>query len=104
MWNNVNSGLRLARSAALAGTISLAASLIQAQERPASFQVDGRVALHSLMSLSDAHLQKRRTSRIIATIDDVPATDAHPAPLAEAARVNVPATFCSRCLTGSTGP
>lgn len=45
------------KGAALVGAMSLAVSAGNAQER-AAFEVSGQVAVHALMSLSDAHLQK----------------------------------------------
>lgn len=103
MWNNVIPGLRPARLAALAGSISLAASLAQAQEQPVTFAVDGQVALHSLMSLSDAHLQQLAgVLSILAATDDVRsgAWERIRPSLAEAAHVNVPAMLWFALPTG----
>ena len=59
------SGLRLVGVVALGGAVTLGAKLAGAQERPTpargartAFTVDAQMALRSLMSLSDAHLQK----------------------------------------------
>lgn len=59
-----------------------------------AFTVDGQVALHALMSLSDAHLQKLAdVSRILASTDAARSGDWERirGPLAEAARMSVPA-------------
>lgn len=59
-----------------------------------AFTVDGQVALHSLVSLSDAHLQKLADMlTILATTDAARSGDWERirAPLAEAARMGVPA-------------
>lgn len=94
MWNNGIPVLRSACLAALAGSFSFAASLAQAQERPAAFVVDGQVALHSLMSLSDAHLQKLAdVLSMLAATDDARSGKwerVRPS-LSEVARMNVPA-------------
>ena len=58
--------------------------------------VDGEVALHSLMSLTDGHLQKiADVFSILATMDSVQSAQWEQirGPLADAARVNVPATY-----------
>jgi hypothetical protein len=63
-------------------------------EPAASFLVDGQTALHALISLTDAHLQKMAdVLTFVATTDAVRSAQWEQirAPLAEAARVNVPA-------------
>jgi hypothetical protein len=67
-----------------------------ADSRDAAFDVDGRVALSALVSLSDAHLQKLAdVLGLLATTDAVRSGDwaRIRAPLADAARVNVPAVL-----------
>lgn len=103
MSNNSRSALRLIVVAA--GTsFALGSSPLHAQERPvailpesgSAFDVDGRIALHSLMSLSDAHLQK--IADVLTMVSRTAAARSaewrrirpH---LADAARVNVAAVF-----------
>lgn len=95
--------LRLLGVVAFGAAFSCIPSLAYARERlPAAndttpaFTVDGQIALHSLMSISDAHLQQLADIlKILATTDAVRSGDwerIH-APLAEAARMNVPAVY-----------
>lgn len=104
MSNHSRSGLRLIVFIALGTSFALGSSRLHAQARPAAivpesgsvFDVDGRIALHSLMSLSDAHLQKiADVLAVVATTAAARSADwrrirPH---LADAARVNVPAVF-----------
>lgn len=97
MWNGMLTREGLARVAALAGAIAIAATPARTQERPAStFAVDGRVALHALMSLSDAHLRKLAdVLAILASTEAARSADwaRIREPLARAASVNVPAVL-----------
>jgi branched-chain amino acid transport system substrate-binding protein len=76
----------------------LAASVGHAQERqagtPAAVGVDGRIALHALMSLGDTHLRNvANTLTMVASTDAARSADwgRIKQPLTEAARLNVPA-------------
>jgi hypothetical protein len=101
MSNSTRSGLRLLGVVAFAGALALGGCRTATQERPAAipgpapaFTVDGHVALHSLMALSDAHLQKLADAmHMLASTDAARSADwaRIRAPLAEAARMNVPA-------------
>lgn len=102
MSNNRIARLRLLGIIALGGSFVLGARLAHAQEWAApvrdtspAFTVDGRIALNSLMSLSDAHLQKLADAlSLLAGTDAVRSRDwdrIRPL-LAEAKRLNVPAT------------
>ena len=97
MWNDVKSGSRLVRFVALGSAVVFGTSPVHAQERrTAAFTVDGQVALHSLMSLSDAHLQKMAdVLAILAATDAVRSGEWERirGPLTEAARTNVPAVL-----------
>lgn len=104
MWYTVSSGRRLLRSAALGSAIAFTAGHAQAQERPAPFPVDGQVALHALMSLGDAHLQKLADILgMLATTDAARSGswERIRTPLAEAARTNVPATLWFAAPSGA---
>jgi hypothetical protein len=101
MSNHTRAGLRLLGGVALAGALALGGCRTHSQERAAAVSgpapavsVEGQVALHSLMALSDAHLQKLADAmRMLAHTDAAGAADWERirAPLAEAARMNVPA-------------
>lgn len=103
MFNSRIAGLRLLVIIALGGTSVLGARVAHAQEWPGSapdtaplFAVDGRLALHSFMSLSDGHLQKLAdVLSVLAKMDAVRSGewDRIRGPLADAKRVNVPATL-----------
>lgn len=63
---------------------------------PATFTIDGKIALHSLMSISDAHLQKLADGlKILATTDAVRSANWERirAPFSMIARMNVPAVY-----------
>jgi hypothetical protein len=103
MFRDPRSGRRLARVAALVAAVTLGAHVGRAQPTPAyahrpppTFSVDGQIALHSLVSLSDGHLRKLAdVLTMIAGTDAARMCDwdgIHPR-LAEAARVNVPAAL-----------
>lgn len=95
------SRLRLRWVIAIGGAIALGACAAHGQEQPdpsdaapSGFSVDGRVALHSLASLSDAHLQElANIMTLLATTDAARSGEWERirAPLAEAARPTVPA-------------
>ena len=101
------SGLRSLIGAALGAALVLGASRAPAQQVAATtraadsaaapaFTVDGRIALHALTALSDAHMQKLADIlAALATSDAVRSGDWERirAPLAAAARVNVPAAL-----------
>lgn len=103
MFNSRITRLRLLGFIVLGGGSVLGASLAHAQEWSAPvrdtappFVVDGRIALHSFMSLSDAHLQKLAdVLSVLASTDAVRSRDwaRIRGPLADAKRVNVPATI-----------
>ena len=96
MRNTVSPRPRQLLLAALGGAIALPTDVAQPQERPAAFAVDGQVALHSLMSLSDAHLLKLAdVLSILAATDDARsgAWERIRPSLARAALVNVPAVL-----------
>lgn len=103
MFNSRIAGLRLLGIIALGGSSVLGAGLAHAQEWPGpardtspAFTVDGRIALHSFMSLSDGHLQKLAdVLSLLANTDGLRsgAWDRIRGPLAEASRMNVPATL-----------
>jgi methyl-accepting chemotaxis protein len=103
MSHLTRSSLQLLAVLAIAGILALAASPTSsgirqgAADEPASaFTVDGRVALHSFVALSDAHLQKLAdVLTIIAATDGVRSAEwerIRPA-LLEAARMNVPGAY-----------
>ena len=111
MWNSTGSGRRFIRVGALGMALALTASGIGAQEKPASgsraspvFMVDGEIALHSLMALSDGHLQKlAAVLTMLANTDAARSCDwetirAH---LVEAATLNVPAVLWFATPDGS---
>jgi hypothetical protein len=92
---------RLLGGVVFGGAFALTVGFAQAQVQPAevrpdtgAFTVDARVALHSLISLSDGHLKKMAdVLTILAATDAVRSADwdrIRPA-LVEAARMNVPA-------------
>ena len=102
MSKHARSRLWLLRLAAAGGALTAAAGVTHAQEGRAAaardttptFTVDGQAALHALMSLSDAHLQKLAdVLTILATTDAVRSGEWERirAPLAQAARMNVAA-------------
>jgi hypothetical protein len=69
---------------------------IVTRESTPAFTVDGRIALHSLMSISDAHILKLAdVLKIFATTDAVRSGNWERirAPFAELARMNVPAVY-----------
>lgn len=111
MWKYPRSGLRVLGMIALGGALAFGARLADAQVRPArshatspTFTVDGQLALHSIMSLSDAHLQKLAdVLRIVATSDAARSCewDRIRVPLAEAAQVNIPAVLWFALPNGS---
>ena len=84
------------RGVALGGVLLLSSSLASSQDRPAAFTVDGTVALHAVMALSDAHLQKMADIlALLSATDDARSGEwnrIRPR-LADAARLNVPAVF-----------
>lgn len=100
---NRRSALRFLGLAVSGGAVTLAGSPAPAQARPSAvrgtipaFTVDARVALHSLMSLGDAHLQKTvDVMTMLATTDAARSADWERirGPLVEAARFNVPAVY-----------
>ena len=90
--------------AALGGAMLLTTSLARAQVRTPAFPVDGQLAVHSVMSLSDAHLRKMADIlAILATTDDARSANWERirAPLAQAASVNVPAALWFALPDGS---
>lgn len=99
MSHQIRSNLRLLWVVAVAGVLAPCASPANAQERPtdghgspAAFTVDGRVALRSLTSLSDGHLQKMAdVLTILATTDAARSAEWERIrnPLAEVARMNL---------------
>jgi hypothetical protein len=101
MTNLARSGLELLGLAAAAAALALGGCRAHAPNGPATadgdvstFTVDGRVALHSLMSLSDAHLQKLADAlHMLATTDGARSADWERirGPLADAARMNIAA-------------
>lgn len=103
MSNSPRSRLRWLGMIACGGALAIGPKFALAQEWPApgrpaapTFTVDGQVALHSLMSLSDMHLQKLAdVLRMVAASDAARSCDWDNirVPLAEAARLNVPATL-----------
>jgi methyl-accepting chemotaxis protein len=75
--------------------MALTPGAAQPQEQPA-FPVDGQVALHSVMSLADAHLQKMADMlTILATTENARSANWERirVPLAQAADLNVPAVL-----------
>jgi hypothetical protein len=103
MFNSRIIGLRLLGLIVLGGSSVLGSSLARAQDwsppvrdTSPAFVVDGRIALHSFMSLSDGHLQKLAdVLSVLASTDAVRSGEWNRirGPLAEAKRVNVPATL-----------
>ena len=104
MFRNRTWGLRLLGIAALGGGLAVCAGPAHAQEGPTpvdpdtvrGFSVDGRVALHSLMSLSDGHLQETADAlTALASTDAVRSADWDRirTPLAETARMNVAGVY-----------
>lgn len=94
-------GLRLLRVLAAGGAVVLGAGLVEAQEppiatsgRPAALDPNGHIGLHSLMSLSDTHLQNvAHILTVLSTTDAVRSGEWERIrqPLSEAARLNPPA-------------
>lgn len=103
MFNDPRFGRRLARVAAIVAVLTLGAHVGRAQPTPAyahrpppAFSVDGQIALHSLVSLSDGHLRKMAdVLTMIARTDAARMCDwdAIHARLSEAATANVPAVL-----------
>ena len=102
MFNSRIIGLRLLGLIVLGGTSVVGSSRAHAQEWSApvrdtspAFVVDGRIALHSFVSLSDGHLQKLADAlSLLASTDAVRSREwaRIRGPLADAKRLNVPAT------------
>lgn len=111
MSTSSGSGLRLLVSVALAAATTLGSAIAYAQDRPAAardtapaFTVDGRVALHSLMSLSDGHLRKvADVLTLLATTEAARSGEwaRIRAPLEAAARMTVPAVHWFALPNGS---
>lgn len=103
MSNTLSPGRRLIGVVATGVALTLGASVGRAQVTPAyahrpppTFSVDGQIALHSFMSLSDGHLRKLADVLTVLANTDVARScdwDTIRGQLAEAARVNVPAAF-----------
>ncbi len=103
MSTHTRYGRRLARLAAIVTVLPLGAQVGRAQPTPAyahrpppPVTVDGQIALHSLISLSDGHLRKLADElTMIAGTDAARMCDWERirARLTEAARVNVPAAL-----------
>ena len=103
MFNSRIIGLRLLGLIVLGGSFVVGSSRAHAQgwsppvaDTSPAFVVDGRIALQSFMSLSDGHLQKLSdVLTVLASTDDVRSAKWNRirGPLAEAKRVNVPATL-----------
>jgi hypothetical protein len=77
---------------------------VAAGDNPASFVVDGRTALHALVALSDAHLQKAAdVLTLLATTDAARSADWERirSGLGDAARMNVPALYWFALPDGS---
>lgn len=101
MSNFTRAGLRLLGVVALAGALALGGCRAHIQERAAAVSgptpavtVDGHVALHSLVALSDAHLLKLADAlRMLATTDAARSAEWQQisTPLTEAGRMNVSA-------------
>lgn len=95
------SGMMFLGLVAVAGALVLGGCRAHTQERPVAvsgpalaFTVDGHVALHSLMALSDMHMQKLADAmRLLAATDAARAADWERirTPLTAAARMNAPA-------------
>lgn len=103
MSHTTRSTLQVLATLTFAGVIPVVASSTpvgippaDASEPPSAFTVDGRLALHSLVSLSDAHLQKLADIlTIVATTDAMRSAkwERIRTPLSEVARMNVPAVY-----------
>ena len=88
---------------AIGAVLAIGASVVGAQDNPGAgyraspaFTVDGEIALQSLISLSDAHLKKVEDMlETLASGDDARSCDWERirAPLAAAARFNIPAVY-----------
>lgn len=106
-----HTAFRLLRALAVGGAVTLGPGFANAQERPTTtedtapaFSVDGRIALHSLMSLSDGHLQKLADVLTMLAKTEGARTGEWKnirGSLGEAARVNVPAAFWFATPNGS---
>lgn len=103
MFTIIAAGRRFVRVGAVGAALALSASVGGAQVNPApghrappAFSIDADVTLHSLMSLSDGHLQKLAdVLTVLANTDAARSCDwetirGH---LADAARVNIPAVL-----------
>lgn len=103
MSHTLRYSLQLVGAFLLASILALTSHSANAQERPATatttapvFTVNGEVALHSLMSLSDAHLQKVADAFTLLSSTDAVRSgqwERIHEPLAQAARMNVPAVY-----------
>ena len=103
MFTIITTGRRFVPVGAIGMALVWSASVVGAQGKPATghrpppaFTVDGDIALHSLMSLSDAHLQKLADVLTMLANTDAARSrdwDTIRGQLAEAARVNVPAAL-----------
>ena len=103
MFNITTTGRRFVRIGTIGAALAFGAGIGGAQGNapsghrpPPAFTVDGDVALHSLMSLSDAHLRKLADVLTVLANTDVARScdwDTIRGQLAEAARVNVPAAL-----------
>lgn len=98
MTSHRSTAIRLLGAVAIAGTIVIGARPAGAQVQQAgdapAFTVDGRVALHALMSLSDAHLQELADLYAALAATDAARSgqwERIRAPLAQVARLSVPA-------------
>jgi hypothetical protein len=89
--------MSMIKAVAVLGLGVLAPGIAQAQQRPdPSFTVDGQVALHSFMSLSDAHLQQLADLlHLLAATDAARSGDWQRirGPLGEVATMSVPAVL-----------
>lgn len=108
MSNYTRSGLRFLGVLACGGALVLAASVGHAQERqavtPTAVGVDGRIALHALMSLGDTHLRNVANTLAMVAATDVARSadwDRIRQPLTEAARLNVQAVHWFALPDGS---
>lgn len=111
MINSRIIGLRLLGLIVLGVSFVVGSSRAQAQgwsspvsDTSPAFVVDGRIALQSFMSLSDGHLQKLSdVLTVLASTEDVRSGKWNRirGPLAEAKRVNVPATLWFALPNGS---
>lgn len=111
MWSDMRSGARIVAALVLAGGV-LGAALACREARPApiavdsdaAFTVDGRIALHSFMSLGDGHLQKMAdVLTVLANTDAARSAewDVIRPGLEDAARATVPAVLWFALPDGS---